>query len=285
MGRFERAIVEAGGRQVFVERLRRVSPARGTILFVNGAVATTAALRWAVEALADYDLLMFDFPHLGVSCAHNPELSGVTRDAETAILAELVARYRPEFLAAQSWGGTSALAVLASTPGSIQRAIVASYSAGLTAPMRALTEALIEAIDRYDPAAAARLVIEGLGERLPAVARRLNERYFLRFDRSKAALVGRQLRDIARASFDEEAARWDLIEVPILFINGAADRFTPPKAAAPLAALCREPRFAVTPGAGHFLAMESPDACDHVARQINDFFLRQPARSLARRLA
>ena len=281
MGGVERAIVELAGRRVFVERLRRSAPVRGAILFVNGAVATTAALRWAVEALADYDLLMFDFPHLGVSCAHNPELAGLTRDAETAILTELVARYRPEFLAAQSWGGTSALAVLARAPGSIQKAIVASYSAGLTATMRALTEALIEAIDRYDPAAAARLVVEGLGERLPAVARRLNERYFLQFDRDKAALVGRQLRDIACASFAGEAASWAPIEVPVLFINGGADSFTPPKAAAPLAALCREPSFAVVPEAGHFLAMESPDACDRVAGQICDFFVPQPARSLA----
>ena len=114
-----------------------------------------------------------------------------------------------------------------------------------------------------------------------AVARRLNERYFLRFDRDKAALVGRQLRDIACASFAGEAAGWAPIEVPVLFINGGADRFTPPKAAAPLATLCREPSFAVVPEAGHFLAMESSEACDRVARQIRDFFLPQPARSLA----
>ena len=284
MGRFERAIVEAGGAQVFVERLRRERPTRGTILFVNGAVATTAALRWAVAALPDYDLLLFDFPHLGLSRAHNAELASAALETEAEILSAMIDRYKPEFLAAQSWGGSSALAALARRPGSVQRAIVASYSAGLTAPMRAMTEALIEAIERYDPPAAAQLMVTGLGERLPQAAQRLHARYFLQFDKAKAAVVGAQLRDIAAASFAAEAARWGRIELPVLFINGALDRFTPPWSALPLARACQRASFAVVPGAGHFLAMEGAEPCAHVARLIGGFF-DADATILARRRA
>ncbi|MFI4935269.1 MAG: alpha/beta fold hydrolase [Caulobacterales bacterium] len=281
MGQVKRSIVEAGGRQVFVEEVLREGPTRGSIIFVNGAVATTSALRWAVKSLTDYDLVLFDFPHLGSSRTHNPDLRSLSKEDEAAILGDLIERYRPDFLAAQSWGGTSALLALAERPPSVKKAIIASYSAGLTEVMRALTLELLAAAQRCDRPAATRLVLETLGERLPEASRRLHERYFLRFGGEEVSQVARQLGYVAELSYANELASWRGVEIPVMFMNGARDRFTPPEAIAPAQARFPAVRFAVVPEAGPFLAMESQAACAEVVAIIRGFFTRQAAEGLA----
>jgi len=280
----ERAIVEAAGRRVFVEHLRRPGPVRGTVLFVNGAVATTSALRWAVKGLTDFDLVMFDFPNLGASKAHNGELCALTKEAEAQIVLAVIERFRPEFLASQSWGGTSALLALAARPPSVQRAAIACYSAGLTDPMRALTDALLQAVGRCDRDLATELVLDALGERLPPVGRRLHERYFSRFGAQDMAVIARQLAYVGELCFREEVAGLAGIDIPVLFMNGSADRFTPPASVLPLARAVADARFAVVPGAGHFLAMEGGQICERVLQLTADFFTSEAADRASTRL-
>jgi rhamnosyltransferase subunit A len=51
-----------------------------------------------------------------------------------------------------------------------------------------------------------------------------------------------------------------LIEVPLLFVNGALDEFTTPEEAQKMAAYVSASRFATIDGAGHFLDLESRQA-------------------------
>ena len=90
--------------------------------------------------------------------------------------------------------------------------------------------------------------------------RRLHERYFLRFEIQEVANIARQLTYVAGLSFARESVSVGDTTAPLVFINGAADRFTPPQAARPLAAHFADARFAVVADAGHFLAMEGAEA-------------------------
>jgi len=58
------------------------------------------------------------------------------------------------------------------------------------------------------------------------------------------------------------------ISCPSLFVLGAADRMTPPKAAAPLANAMEGARTIVLPNAGHMMMIEQPDATLEALRSI-----------------
>ncbi|MFI4974576.1 MAG: alpha/beta fold hydrolase [Caulobacterales bacterium] len=266
------AIVEAGGRRVFVQHVVRTGATRGTILFVNGAVATIASLRWAVKELTDFNLVLFDFPQFGGSAAHNRGDELLTKEAEAAVILDLIAHYRPDFLAAQSWGGAGAMLALAQSAGSVRRVVLASFSAGLTPVLRETVGEIAAALASPEPELAARITVERLGERLPDAARRLNERYLLKFDPDDQARTLRQLDYVAAMDWSGDMARFGRVDMPVLFINGAADRFTPPGSVRPFASILADPRFVAIPGAGHFLAQESPTACGAVVRVLSGFF-------------
>ena len=256
--RTERSVVAAGSLRLAVERVARPGPVRGAMLCVNGAVATMAALRWAVEGLTDFDLLLFDFPPFGASAGLNRHTPFLDKDAQADLILALIDAFRPDYLLAQSWGGTAALLALATRPPCVKGAIVSAYSAGLSPAMRRLAEALGRSLAAGDRAAAARLTVETLGERLPPLLQRLQERYFLRFSDDEARHVAWLIAHAASLSFDELAPSMAAIGVPVLIANGAEDRFTSPAAAAPLLDWLPQARQAVVPDAGHFLAMEGP---------------------------
>ena len=267
-----RAVVQAGGYRVFVEHHPRPEPGRGTILFVNGAVATTTALRWAVKSLTDFDLVLFDFPHFGASATHNLGAPGLDKEAEARVLLDLIEQFQPDYLISQSWGGTAALLALTQRPACVRRAIIACYSAGMSAPMRALADELMELIARGENIEAARLTMTTLGERLPPVSRKLQERYFLRFGAAESHQIAAQIGYVASLAFAQDAPRMAAIDIPVLIANGERDRFTPPARARPLVRFLPTARLATIPAAGHFLAMESEAACEAVCGTIRGFF-------------
>ena len=170
----------------------------------------------------------------------------------------LIDAFRPDYLLAQSWGGTAALLALAARPPSVRAAIVCAYSAGLSPLMRQLSEALSRSLAAGDLATAARLTAETLGERLPPLLQRLQERYFKRFSDEESRHAAWLIAHAASLSFEALAPRLKAIRVPVLVANGAQDRFTSPEAAVPLLDWLAQGSQVVVPGAGHFLAMEGP---------------------------
>ena len=66
--------------------------------------------------------------------------------------------------------------------------------------------------------------------------------------------------------------RFAAIDVPVLFINGALDEYTTTEDVRSLAQHIRHSHFAVIPGAGHFLDLESTQA-RRAAREIKRSFL------------
>lgn len=274
-------VVRHAGMNVVVHLLQRSGPVRGRILFVNGAFATQTALRWAEHGLGDFDLVTFDFPMVGLSQAANPGLAGLSRADEVGIVATLVERFAPDYLISLSWGGAAALTAVAKAPGSVRRAIVSSFSFGLTDSLRRLCvdiSALVEA-DRLAPAA--RAVVSELGERLPARMRQACEDYFVSLDRRQLAYVVRHMREAAALGAEDHVDLLRAIQIPVLFGNGAADRFTPPEAARPFAAHIARASFQTFPDAGHFLALESAATRARVCEGINAF-LTEPAPALSR---
>jgi len=62
------------------------------------------------------------------------------------------------------------------------------------------------------------------------------------------------------------------IDVPVLFVNGALDQYTTPEDVRSLAKYIKYSQFAVIPGAGHFLDLESSEA-RRAAGEIERSFL------------
>jgi rhamnosyltransferase subunit A len=69
--------------------------------------------------------------------------------------------------------------------------------------------------------------------------------------------------------------RFAAIEVPVLFINGALDEYTTSEDVRSLAQYIRYSQFAVVPGAGHFLDLESSQARRAHGEIMRGFLLRR----------
>ena len=157
------------GFDIAVRLVRRLAGPRERILFVNGAIATTNALRWVEKGLADFEIVSFDFPHLGRSAAFNAGRPPSDPETDAAIVLALIEQLRPDYLISISWGGTAALMALAERPASVRRAVLGAYSLGVTASMHDLGVELLTLIG-VDNTAAARLVVGELGEHLSGAA-------------------------------------------------------------------------------------------------------------------
>ncbi len=260
------------GFDIVVRLVRRDGTVRGRILFVNGAATTLAALRWAEHGLTEFDLLTFDFPMMGRSLGLDPRAKAMDRAAETEIVASLIERHAPDYLSSVSWGGASALAALARRPPSVKRAAIASFSAGLSKPLERLCQELTTLIDSGQTDEAARRTVDSIGERLPDALRRAFRRFCLGLNAEQAVHLRDHMLELMGARVAERASELAAIEIPVLFVNGAKDRYTPPKGARAFEGLIGDARFLVAPDAGHFLAMESPETARLVCEAAHKFF-------------
>lgn len=265
-------IIGCAGLRVAVRRVRREGPVRGTILFVNGAITTLMALRWAERGLTDFDLVLFDFPLVGASEALNPGLGRLCRDQEIAVVAGLIDRYAPDYLISLSWGGMSALSALTGRPASVRRAIVSSFAFRITEPLRRLCAALVALGEVGRLCEAARLAVDELGQQLPERMKGAYQRYFETLNPAQVAYLADHMRDLPDLDATALFARLRAIEIPVLFANGAGDRFTPPSAAREFAHHVPDARFTQFAGAGHFLALESKETCERVCETVRGFF-------------
>ena len=264
-------IVTVVGYHLYVERHLRSDDELPTILFVNGALTTTSSLRWATQLLTDYNIIAFDFPIFGQSEMHNRLAHHLTKEDEVSILLALCERYQPDFIVSLSWGGTSTLLALTERPQSVRKAIISSYSFGMSLTMRALAEELVQLIDLDKQDAASRLTVDELGEKLPFRIRQLYLRYFMRLSALQLKGVANQIRYMLELEPSQDVAKLEGIEIPLLFGNGSDDRFTSPESVRPIARFVLNSSFATIANAGHFLAIESPRACTDVCDGIRSF--------------
>ncbi len=271
-------IIRHRDMNVAVQVVRRLHAPAGRILFVNGAIATLSALRWAEHGLDEFELVLFDFPMVGRSAALNPGLADVGREDEAAIVAALVGRFRPDYLVSLSWGGAAALSALSQRPASVRRAIVASFAHEVSAPLAQMSEAVFAcaAEGRFADGAAA--AVEALGEHLPSRLKASLARYFLELEPRQIAHILRHMRDTATLDARDFRQVLRAIDTPVLFANGAWDRFAPPEAARAFAGDVRGADFTIVPNAGHFLGLESRAAAAWGCDVIRDW-CRTPALS------
>jgi len=273
----KRSSVEVfAGYSVFLERIIRGPEARGTMLFVNGALATTTSFRWAVSALPDYDLILFDYPSIGQSRPHNPDVGILGIEEEARILRAVCDRYQPDYVVSMSWGGTPLLLVLSDGPRSVKKAILASYSLMLTPDMRQLAVTLERLIDDRQYERAARLTLESLGELLPARIKSMNERYFVNLTPGEKQYVLGHLRRVLSLNVEHYASRLANVRIPLMFINGTRDRFTSCSSVTPVSRYVRNARFVAIEDTGHFLPLESKRASAALSRALFEF-LAEPA--------
>lgn len=270
--RFFTDTVDCGKYKVHVEVVTRSDVHCPTILFVNGALTTTSSLRWAIKNLVDFNIVGFDFPVFGSSFSLNPHAALITKEQEVEIVTRLCNLYEPEFLFSFSWGGTSALLSLTEKPESVRKAIISSYSVGLTKEMRAMAEDLVYLIDAGDYDSAALVTIDNLGEFLPDKVKRLFRGYFVTLSPQQVQNVVGQIRYMLALAAEDELAKLRKIKVPVLFGNGSRDRLTSAGSIRPIEAYISNCEFAVIEGSGHFMALEGKQVCDAACARIRSFF-------------
>ena len=113
----EHDVVETlGGLRVHTHYYSSPAP-QGTVILVNGSLATTAAFAQTVRYLQPhFNVVLFDEPYAGQSKQYNSNRRPITKEQEASILLELIERYRADHLMSFSWGGASALLALAQRP-------------------------------------------------------------------------------------------------------------------------------------------------------------------------
>ena len=278
--RFDRqtCVVETPGRYSiqFEDIFRSHRPAAKSVLFVNGALASSRSFRWALGGLPDHNLILYDLPHMGSSKQYNTGASVITLEAEVAILRCLIDRYAPSYIASMSWGGVAALLSLAECPVSVEKAIVASFSNRVTEEMRVLLEELDRLIALRRDADCAHLINDTFGKHLPAGFKRANYSHLATLgdgERDYITLHIKRMLQFDQSHFSSEIKN---TSAEILFINGGNDVYTPWPDVGVFAQSFARSQTAVIAQAGHFLTAESAANARKVARIANSFFETTP---------
>ncbi|MEH6491180.1 alpha/beta fold hydrolase [Halopseudomonas sp.] len=238
------------------------SPApQGTIILVNGSLATMAAFAQTVRFLQPhFNVVLFDEPYSGESKRYNANQRPITKEQEAGILLELIAHFHADHMLSFSWGGASALLALAQRPPSIRKAVVMAFSPLINSAMRDYLENGIDLLLNCERRKLGMLLNDTIGEHLPSLVKRYNFRHIISLDEHEyqqmAFHVSQVLTQDTRCYLTGSAN----IDVPLLFINGDLDRYTSPQDARHFSRHMRDCAYATVTGAGHFLDMENKEA-------------------------
>jgi pimeloyl-ACP methyl ester carboxylesterase len=254
------------------------------IVFLHGAQQDHSG--WILQsrylAHHGFAVLAFDLPGHGRSAA--PPLPSVEAHAERIAVA-LAGLASPRFvLVGHSMGSLISLEVARRLPGRIAGVALL----GTAFPMK-VSEALLAAT-RDDPATAMQMinVWSHSASIAPFAARPGNPGpgfnivwQNLRLMERIARVNGAEVLPTDFAACNAyaggiEAAR--ALRCPALFISGAADQMTPPKAAQALVEACADRTVVVLPATGHALMTEDPEG---VRRALHAFALRVSAPATA----
>jgi rhamnosyltransferase subunit A len=261
-----------GGFKVYVEHYR-VNPAFETVILVNGALATTTSFNQTVKYLKEhFNVVLYDLPYAGQSKQHNHGCSLLTKDDEVDILSFLIGRFEPSHLVSVSWGGVAALLALARSPKSVRRAVIASFSPKLNEKMLDYLDKGQLYLETKDQAGAATLLNDTVGKYLPRLLRIFNYRYLTTLAQHECAQIAFHIQQIRQLDAQRYVNSFTSIKLPVLFLNGELDEYTTVRDVRQLSQYVFNSSFAIVPGAGHFLDLESKRSW-HLVREIITGFL------------
>ena len=270
----EKAVVRVHG-DLKVQTLFYPHPSsESTIILVNGSLATCASFSQALRFLSGlFNVVLFDHPYSGASRVHNPSLGMLDMEDEALVLLDLIEHFRADQVLSFSWGGVSTLLALAQRPARIQRAIISSFSPVLNEPMLDYLHRARDYMARGDRQEIANLVNETLGKHLPPMGQRCNFRHVSALEMHEYAQMMHSIRQVWSLGSEQFMQCVSNVDVPLLFINGELDEYTPPQEALQFADLARCSQYVTIRNCGHYLEQEHQTALEDVREAVERFLL------------
>ncbi len=263
------------GHFIHAEHFRCLN-SRGTIVMVNGAFATIASLHHTIRYLSqNYDVIAFDLPFSGSSYSLNQHHCVLSKEQEVEILLEVFEHFKPDYSISMSWGGVSMLLALAQHPKYIRRAVIGSFAPSLSVPMRDYLQRTMRLLSKREYSSCADLFNNTLGRTLPRRFKVLNARHLKHFANSAHEQIEYHIQHILDLEPTVYRRTISKINIPLMFINGALDVYTPSEKLRDLEFPLTTTRYEVVQGAGHFLDMESKALCNQMKILISDFLLEE----------
>ncbi|MFN3578933.1 MAG: alpha/beta fold hydrolase [Pseudomonas sp.] len=247
---------------------------RGTIILVNGSLATTTSFTQTLRYLQpEFNVVLFDEPYSGQSKAFNSHSRPLTKEHEARILLDLIDHYQADHLLSFSWGGASAMLALAQNPPSIRRAVIMAFSPVINEPMRAYLDKGLRHLLNCDRRGIAELVNAAIGKHLPSLYKRFNFRHISSLDEHEYLQMASHVRQVLNQDAHCYLEDAECIDVPVLFVNGDLDEYTSVSDARLFNRLIDDCQFASIQGAGHFLDAEGKDAWQQTRDAVLDFLV------------
>jgi pimeloyl-ACP methyl ester carboxylesterase len=259
--------LQVDGRKAFAATGGRpFDPAKPAVVFIHGAGMdhTVWTLQTRYFAHHGRSVLAVDLPGHGRS--EGPQPGSIEGYAEwMARLIEAAGAARAA-LAGHSMGALIALEAAARAP----ERVSALALLGVAARMPVHPD-LLAAADANDPRAFELVTSWGYGKAAHLGGNRAPGLWMLGggkrlLERSAPGMLASDFR--ACDAYKTAADAASRVSCPTLFVLGAADRMTAPKAATPLADAVRGARTVILPQAGHMMMIEQPDATLDALRTI-----------------
>jgi rhamnosyltransferase subunit A len=250
-----------GNNEIFIEHHERVG-ANTTVIMVNGGLAQKTSFSRLIRNLKEHaNIVLFDLPFVGESRKHNIGDRILTKDDEVEILLHLIERFDANYLIGASWGCLSSLLAMARRPPSIEKAVMLGFSPVINDALRDLMINFRLALQCRDFQGGAQLINNTVGEYLRRPMKRLNYRYLQTLIEGNEQQLICHVEEIFELDRNQYVNRLTSIDAPVLFINGALDKYTTPKDVHSVALNIKKSHFEVIENTGHFLYLESEEAC------------------------
>ena len=258
----ETAIVEIHRKYRVYTEYYANKAATKTIILVNGSLATTTSFAQTVRYLQPhFNVVLYDQPYAGRSQLHNFHGEPIRKEDEAEILLALIDHFDANHVVAFSWGSASTLLALAQRPRRVEKAVIGSFAARMSEPMRDYIKAALSCISEGDRLSVARLINNTIGKHLPPLFKRFNYRHISSLaEREYQQLHFHICEAFAQDTTDCYKACAAAIDIPLLFINGEWDEYTTADDARLFAEHARQCQFRTIEKTGHYLDMEHKDA-------------------------
>ncbi len=230
--------------------------ATDTLVFIHGSGDSALVWNDLRARLQDYTCLPLDLPGHGATRDRPGPSTMSVKDYADAVRSELTRQQLSGVcLIGHSLGSAIALRLAVDHPSLVSRLVLV----GAGARLRVLP-ALLEEARSFPISAGEKLVQLGFAPDHEIQAARYAR------ERSDTA-PGMLYRDLAACDAFDMTAELGRVAQPTLIIVGEMDRLTPPKYATYLRDHLADAHLATVPAAGHYVALEAPDAVASALRQ------------------
>ena len=280
------AVVDVHGIYKIYTEFYANPSARKTIILVNGSLSTTAAFAQTVKYLrTQFNVVLYDQPYAGQSKPHNHHHQPITKEDEASILLELIEQFRADHLLSFSWGGVAAMLALAQRPPRIEKAVIASFSPLINAPMLDYLQKGMATLQAVDGVGLGHLVNNTIGKHLPSLFKRFNHRHISSLDDHEYRQMHAHIDQVVHLETHCDMECLAGIDIPVLFVNGEHDEYTSAQDVRVFAEHLNDCKFAIIDNAGHFLDMEHKAAWQQSSEVLLGFLQSQPQRQTGYRAA